>query len=563
MTPPSPAIVAQHAVRRLPRWMLWLLCAAYVLAGFIGRNPWRETDLASLGYMRSIANGDSSWLHPTLLGMAPDHAGLLPYWLGAWALHLFPSSVDPAWVVRLPFMLLLGMTLISMWWAVYYLARTPGAQPVAFAFGGEANPQDYARAMADGGLLALLACLGLAQLSHETSSYLAQLAFTSMTMLAASAMAYHPRWAAGLALSGLLGLTLSDAPSIAILIGVSIAALTYYTRNGHLHKQRTWAAWWLCLAAFMTLIAWKLDLWQWRILDWATRDREVRSLGKLLLWFSWPAWPLALWTLWRWRRHVAAPGRYTHLSIPLGLWCLTLATTLLTEPADRALLLGMPAIATLAAFALPTLRRSLSALIDWLTLIFFSVSAITIWVVWISLQTGVPAKPAENVARLAPGFEHQFTWFPFVVAVIATVAWILLAAWRTRRHRAAIWKSLVLPAGGTTLGWILLMTLWLPALDYGRSMQPMVARIQSHIPAATPCIAAAGLARSQIAALQYHTDWQIEAFSPSTPKGCPWVISQPTFWNQQPAEVSEHWRLAAQVTRPTDRNDRLLVLQRR
>jgi hypothetical protein len=67
------------------------------------------------------------------------------------------------------------LTFMATWWAVYYLARTPGAQPVAFAFGGEA-PQDYARAMADGGLLALMACLGLAQFSHETTSYLAQLA---------------------------------------------------------------------------------------------------------------------------------------------------------------------------------------------------------------------------------------------------------------------------------------------------------------------------------------------------------------------------------------------------
>jgi hypothetical protein len=42
---------------------------------------------------------------------------------------------------------------------------------VAFAFGGEAQLIDYARAMADAALLALVACLGLAQLSHETTSY--------------------------------------------------------------------------------------------------------------------------------------------------------------------------------------------------------------------------------------------------------------------------------------------------------------------------------------------------------------------------------------------------------
>jgi hypothetical protein len=59
---------------------------------------------------------------------------------------------------------LLIVTLGATWWGAY-LARTPGAQPVAFAFGGEAQLIDYARAMADAALLALVACLGLAQLA--------------------------------------------------------------------------------------------------------------------------------------------------------------------------------------------------------------------------------------------------------------------------------------------------------------------------------------------------------------------------------------------------------------
>jgi hypothetical protein len=54
---------------------------------------------------------------------------------------------------------------------------------VAFAFGGEAQLIDYARAMADAALLALVACLGLAQLSHETTSYVTQLGCTALLFL--------------------------------------------------------------------------------------------------------------------------------------------------------------------------------------------------------------------------------------------------------------------------------------------------------------------------------------------------------------------------------------------
>lgn len=564
MNPPSPAIVAQNAVRTLPRWALWLLCAAYVFPGFIGRSPWRETDIASFGYMRALAAGDTSWLRPSMLGLSPSTEGLLPYWLGAWALQIFHSSWSPEWVVRLPFIALLVLTFMSMWWAVYYLARTPGAQPVAFAFGGEARPQDYARAIADGGLLALMACLGLAQFSHETSSYLAQLAFGTITLLAAAAMAYHPRLAAALTGIGLLGLALSGAPSLASILGLGIALLTWHTRGTELQHQGTWAIWWLCAVAFTSFIAWKLGLWEWRLINPWVEGKEWQSLGRLLTWFSWPAWPLALWTLWRWRHQLAAPARHTHLTLPLWLWVLAVGATLTTQPADRALLLGLPAISMLAAFALPTLRRSLGALIDWFTLIFFTISGIAIWVIWISMQTGFPAKPAANVARLAPGFTPTFSWFPFAVALAATVAWLLLVAWRTRRHRAAIWKSLVLPAGGATLGWVLLMTLWLPALDYGRSDAPHMRLVRAAIPAdGTACVNVAGLGRAEVAALQYYTPWQLQLFRVDRARNCEWTITEPAYWATLSPAATAQWKQHAIAARPTDKKDRLLILQRR
>lgn len=562
MNPPSPAIVAQNAVRTLPRWALWLLCAAYIFPGFIGRSPWRDTDIVSFGYMRSLAAGDTSWLHPSMLGLSPSTEGLLPYWLGAWALQLFPSSWSAEWVVRLPFIGLLILTFMALWWAVYYLARTPGAQPVAFAFGGEARPQDYARAMADGGLLALMACLGLAQFSHETSSYLAQLAFATITLLAAASMAYHPRIAAALTGVGLMGLALSGAPSMAVIMGLGVALLTWRTRGTDLRYQGTWAAWWLCAVAFTSFIAWKLGLWEWRLINPWVEGKDWQSQGRLLTWFSWPAWPLALWTLWRWRQQLAAPSRHTHLILPLWLWILAVAATLTTLPADRALLLGLPAISALAAFALPTLKRSLGALIDWFTLLFFTVAAITIWVVWISLQTGVPAQPAANVARLAPGFTPSFAWFPFAVALAATVGWLLLVAWRTRRHRAAIWKSLVLPAGGATLGWVLLMTLWLPALDYGRGDAPYIRQVQAAIPADASCVNVAGLGRTEVAALQYYTPWKLQLFRVDRAQQCEWTITEPAYWANLSTAATNSWKQHTIAVRPTDKKDRLLILQR-
>ena len=60
----SPAIVAQNAVRRLPRPALIGLCLAYVMAGFWGRAPWKNADVTAFGYMMELAQGHSHWLNP-------------------------------------------------------------------------------------------------------------------------------------------------------------------------------------------------------------------------------------------------------------------------------------------------------------------------------------------------------------------------------------------------------------------------------------------------------------------------------------------------------------------
>ncbi|OWG17419.1 hypothetical protein KDK82_0887 [Delftia sp. K82] len=569
MNQPTPAIVAQSAVRRLPRWSLLLLCLAYVVPGYVGRSPWRMADMEAFGYMRELALGHTSWLAPRMAGLLPESEGLLSYWLGALAMQGAPSWLNLEMAARLPFIAMLVLTLTATWWGVYYLARTPGARPVAFAFGGEAQPTDYARAMADGGLLALVACLGLAQLSHETTSYMTQLGCAALLFFAAAAMPYHGRTAMLALLLGLPGLALSGAPTVATLFGLGGATMAFFSRtwgdepSPAPREARIWTALWLGVTLLAAALSWWLDQWAWRLVDSGTA-KEWQSLVRLLLWFSWPAWPLAMWTLWVWRRQIAAPRRYPHLALPLWFAIIPVIASLSTLPADRALLLGLPAIATLAAFALPTLRRSISALIDWFTLLFFSAAAIAIWVIWLSLQTGIPAKPAANVARLAPQFTPEFSVFSFAVAVAATLAWCVLVAWRTSRNRAAIWKSLVLPASGATLGWLLLMTLWLPLLDHARSFEPQMRQVLAELPKDGSCVQTYGLPRAHIAALRFYGDIDTQRLSMAGAARCDWMVAEEETWlDPHSARLQGTWETVARVVRPTDRKDFLLVLKRR
>ena len=579
MNQPTPAIVAQGAVRRLPRLALWLFCVAYVLPGFIGREPWKSADMTAFGYMAALAglNGQappgSAWFAPQLMGLPPPVDALLPYWLGAWAIQLAPSWIEPGFAARVPFALLLALTLVATWYGTYSLARSPKAQPVAFAFGGEASMPDYARAMADGGLLAFMACLGLAQLSHETTPAAAQLCFTALGFYAIAAMPYSTLAPAVGGMAGLVGLTLSGAPALAVLLGAGSAGIHMLDRYRDVHDgqdaagiaaPRAWHALWAWGIALATLaialLATALDLWRWRIEVPQAAWPQWRSIGRLLLWFTWPAWPLALWTLWRWRLQLLKGSMSRHLALPLWFVAVALGATLLTASADRSLLLALPALAALAAFALPTLGRSVAALVDWFTLLFFSGCATIIWVVWIAMQTGVPKQPAANVARLAPGFEPSFSFALFLIAIAATLAWARLVKWRIGRHRAAIWKSLVLPAGGAALGWLLLMTLWLPLLDFARSYAPLVRRVGTIVQTPT-CVESHGLSRSQIAAFQYHAKLKLKPAG--TTAACPWLLVDDDAAGTLAASVDlTQWRLHSTVSRPSDRDEDVLLYQR-
>jgi 4-amino-4-deoxy-L-arabinose transferase-like glycosyltransferase len=563
---PNPAIVSQAGARRLPRVALLLLCLAYILPGFLGRDAWKSEDMAALGFMVELVRGSSEWLAPTLIGLPADNPAVLPYWLGAWAMQMAPTWASADFVARIPFILLLGLSMLATWYGTYYLARNPLAQPVPFAFGGEALPADYARAMADGGLLAFIACLGLAQLAHETTPAVAQLGFSALFFYAMGALPYRRTAPAVAALLGLVGLSLSGAPSLTILFGLGGAALHYADRatditdssnNRRVVKESIAIALTTLISAVFAmalgLLRWKLELPHAQWADWG-------GYVQLLVWFTWPAWPLTLWTLWRWRHQLFSRRINRHVALPAWLVLVCVMATLVTGSPDRTLLLALPPLATLAAFALPTLKRQVSALIDWFTLLFFSGWAFTIWVVWIAMQTGMPAQPAANVARLAPGFVSSFSLLTFATAALATLAWAWLVKWRVGRHRAAIWKSLVLPAGGVALCWLLFMTLWMPLLNYAQSYAVLVQRTKSQL---TPsdCVETLSLGQGQISAFQFYGNLRLLPLQSNA--HCSWLLAEPLPDLSAPSSIDPLvWAQQALIQHPAHGGESVLLFKR-
>ena len=548
MNSPNPALVTQRAAQPIPRLALLLFCAAYVLPGLFGRDPWKSADITAFGYMAGIASGRTPWLAPTVGGLPAD-AALLPYWLGAAFIKLLGPWFDPAVAARIPFALLLVVVLVLTWYAAYHLARTEAAQPLPFAFGGEASPTDYARAIADGALLALIASLGLLQLGHETTPELAQLASVALFVYALAASPFRglqPRLAALVALPALAA---SGAPSIALALGVVGAVIC---QRSSYETARHFVRWIVASLVLALVVATALGAWGWRVGATDITPARVWELLRLLAWFTWPAWPLALWTAWRWRGQLSD----RHIAIPLGCGGVAVFACLTMGGSDRALMLALPPLAVLAAFALPTLQRSTAAAIDWFSVFFFSVGGIVIWVVYVSIQTGVPRQPALNIARLAPGYVPSFSLLALALALLGTLAWLWLVKWRTGRSRHPLWKSLVLPASGVALCWLLLMTLLLPPLDQARSYRSLVQRIAQQVPRGA-CIAAPGVPRAQVVAMEHLGGYRVDALEPARTTACDYLVQMQSTTSPGPG-----WRLLARERRNT-RDDETTTVYRR
>ena len=551
---PARPVVSAAAVARLPRWPLWLLCAAYALPGFFGRDPWKGDGLP-FGVMWQIAAGHSTWLQPSIYGH-PVGGGWLPYWLGAASIDLFGPWLGAITSSRLPFIALLALALMQTWYAAYHFALRDAAQPVQPAFATPISVKGYARAIADGALLTLLACLGLLGRGHETLPELAQLAGYSALLLGLSLVPTKPR-ASALALgSGLLILASSGAPWLALFAALLIAALISSQREAAPRFAPALAvAGGLAFAMAILAVVHGSAVAQWP--DFAS----IQHFFGTFAWFVWPAWPLAALAVWRWRESV---GEW-HVLAPLGLLLLACLAALLAARNVSTLVLALPAAAALAALALPVMRRGSLAALDWFSLLFFSLLALVIWVLWLAMLTGFPAKPAANIARLAPGFIAHFSWLPTLVALFATLSWAAVVAWRAGRHRHPLWKGMVLSAGGVTLVWVLVGTLWMPVLDYASTYRPLgrqlAAALRKHSgPEAEPagaCVTPVGLSLTQQALLGY---WSHARFGPEThDQRCGFVLVLPPRANTRPApaDVQPQSRAEASAQRQAERGTRL------
>ncbi|TMH67598.1 MAG: hypothetical protein E6H57_12010 [Betaproteobacteria bacterium] len=187
-------------------------------------------------------------------------------------------------------------------------------------------------------------------------------------------------------------------------------------------------------AALVVALSWPLALavrspesfTTWRAIllqPQANAAENFRHFFSTASWFTWPAWPLALWSAWSLRRR----WREARLFVPaLSIVAMIVLFVAWGPPQDENLIPLLAPLALLAAHGIFTLRRGALAALDWFGALTFAVFAGLVWLGYIAMLTGLPAPVARNFGRIAPGFVAHLQPLAVLFALALAAAWLYI-----------------------------------------------------------------------------------------------------------------------------------------
>ena len=523
--------------------LLLVLCAIWILIGLVGHAPWKPLESTSISIVKSILEG-GSLVAPTMIG---EHSLETPplYYLGAAAsakllapilsMHDAARLFNAIWLSIV--LLMVGMSGRELW-----VSGT--GRHAAFI---------------------MIGTIGLIISAHSLTSEVAGLA-SAATGFYALALSKRRPWRSSALLGAALSIGFLSNGITPLLITLSSALTlpilfkTWRTRNFAIVISTS------LLIASPPIIAWLAILYyQYPILLsnwWHTNLTDFNQQNhlyflRILIWYAWPALPLALWSLWRYRYQLTNKPKFQLIIVFFSASLFYIGLSSPTKDVN-ALPLLLPLVA-LAAGSVEHLKRGAAAALNWFGITLFGIMGGLIWLGWVAMITGHPMKIKERMQFLSGISDLHFNGLTFFVALTITLIWtsVCLRAKHTNKSTVTNW------AVGMTFSWSLLMTLWLPLIDSAKSYQPVFESLNKAIPIQRSCLNSLNLGQAQRALLNYYTNINPVPIEITRRLDCDFYLIQDNkgFGKMQP---SDEWKLIWRGKRAADRKEsfRLYKIQR-
>ena len=522
--------------------LLLVLCAVWLLMGLIGHAPWKPYESHSISTIKTILD-TGNMLAPSAASNA-EIANPPLYYLSAAALAtlLKPlASILPMhdaaristglWMLIT--LLMVGMTGRELW------GKGFGRQ-TSFVFIGS---------------------LGLVLSAHTLMpavSALTGIATSFYALTLAKRRPYRASILLGLGMAVSFLSTGLQPFAIIVITCLALPGLFSAWRSASFAKVLLLAA----LSASPFILAWSLlcqhyypdtfnHWWQLSLLQFNYFHHAY--FLKTLLWYAWPALPLAAWGLWRYRSQLLHKPRF---QLSLTFFMIALVVIGFGYAKEVFALPLLIPLTAMAGGSIESLKRGTAGALSWFGLILFGLMSSLIWLGWLAMITGSPAKVKERLTFLSGMTQLNFSMIAFIIATALTLIW-LFAVFRSQfsnRSSATNW------AIGMTAVWTLLMTLWLPMIDSARSYKNVFTSLKAAMPTQHACVVGNRLGNAQLDLLHYYANLKTQNFEAEGTLNCDLYLIQDEKGRER-VELGGDWKLIWSGKRASERRESFRLYQ--
>ncbi|HSI37647.1 MAG TPA: glycosyl transferase [Methylotenera sp.] len=523
--------------------LLLVLCAIWIFLGLIGHGPWKPLESTGISIVKNILDG-GSWIAPLAVGETSLKTPPLYYLSAAISAKLLSPILN----------IHDGARLVNAAWMTIVLLMV-----------GMSGRELWSRGVGRHAVFIMMGTIGLVITAHSLTSEVAGLASTA-TGFYALALSKRRPWRA----SGLLGLALgigflSDGVMPILILMSTAIILPVLFKAWRTQSYATVLSVALLIASPL-IAGWLVMLhyaspslfaswWQMNLANFS-QSNHLYFL-RIMIWYAWPALPLALWGLWRYRSQLVGKPKF-QLMIVFFTSSLLLLSFGAAPKDTNALPLLLPLVA-LGAGSVEQLKRGAAAALNWFGVMLFALIGFLIWLGWFAMMTGYPAKIKERMQFLSAMDEAYFNWLTFIIAVLISMIWLVVCirAKQTNKSTVTNW------AVGMTFGWGLLMTLWLPMIDSAKSYHNVFTNLNKALPAHYACVNSLQVGKSQLMLLHYYTNIKLQPLETTQQLSCDLYLIQDERGSAKMQPASE-WKLIWSGKRAADRREsfRLFQLQK-